>query len=419
MNSNIIITLIILIFFSGFFSAAETAFSSLNKIRLKYLATNGTPKALKTLELAEDFSTVLTTVLVGNNIVNIVSTSLATVLFISIFKENGALISSIVMTILVLIFGEITPKTLAKAQPEKFAIAITPFISFFIGLLTPFTMIFNGISGLISKLFKSEDTDEFRSEEFITMVEEAQEDGDMDEDEADLITNAIEFNDQDVGKVFTPRVEVCACDIKDSLEKMDSLFRESGFSRLPIYEGTIDNIVGVLHEKDFYYQYYRDGKTSIKRLLSKPVYTSEHVKISALLKQLQVTKSHMAVVIDEYGGTAGIITMEDILEEIVGEIYDEHDEVVEYFKKVDDTTYYVNCDADIDDMFEYFDIIEDEEFDFNTVSGFVIHSMDKIPNKGESFNYKNLHIEVSECDEKTIHKIKVTLVNEEEEKEED
>lgn len=414
-NTNLIIVLIILVFLSAFFSATETAFSSLNKIRLKYLANNGNKKAQKTLDLAEDFNSVLSTILVGNNIVNILSASLATYLFVSLFKDNGVAISTIVMTIVVLIFGEITPKTLAKAQPEKFAIGVTGIVSILIVLFKPLVFIFNGIGNFFSKIFKSEDTDEFRSEEFITMVEEASEEGDIPEDEADLITNAIEFNDQDVGKVFTPRVDVMAIEITDSLDKIDQLFRESGYSRLPVYEDSIDNIIGVLHEKDFYYLYRKENKTDIRQILQKPVYTSEHVKISALLKQLQHAKSHMAVVLDEYGGTAGIITMEDVLEEIVGEIYDEHDEIVEYFKKVDDTTYLVNCDADIEDMFEYFNVSVNDEYDFNTVSGWVIHMLDKIPEVGESFTYENFKVTVTDCDEKTINEIKIEIIEPKEE----
>ena len=414
--NNTIIVLIILIILSGCFSATETAFSSANRIRLKNMANNGDKRAAETLELTEKFNKLLSTVLVGNNIVNIASSSIATVLFVKLFQDNGALLSSVVMTVVILIFGEITPKTLAKAQPEKFAMFFAPFISFLMIIFTPLTFIFNGLGTLLSKICSSEENDEFKSEEFITMVEEAQEGGDMDEDEADLITNAIEFNDQEVGKVYTPRVDVVACDINDPLEEIDKNFRESGFSRLPIYDGTIDNVIGVLHEKDFYYVYYKESKTEVKQILSKPVYTSEHLKISALLKQLQNSKSHMAVVIDEYGGTAGIITMEDVLEEIVGEIYDEHDEVIEYFKKQEDGTYLVNCDADIEDMFEYFNITPKEEYEFNTVSGWIIHVLDKIPTVGDSFTYLNLYVEVTDADEKTVNEIKVKIIEEETEK---
>ncbi len=407
--NNTIIVLIILVFLSACFSATETAFSSLNKIRLKNMANNGDKKAEKTLELAEEFNSLLSTILIGNNIVNIASSSIATVLFVAIFKENGALISTVIMTVTILIFGEITPKSVAKAHPEQFAMFFTPFISVLVVLFKPLTFLFNGLAFLISKLFKSQESDEFRSEEFITMVEEAQEGGNMNEDEADLITNAIEFNDQEVGKVYTPRVDMVANDINDSLDEIDKSFRESGFSRLPIYSGSIDNVVGILHEKDFYFHYYKDSATSIEQILTKPVFTTEHLKISALLKQLQKCKSHMAIVIDEYGGTLGIITMEDVLEEIVGEIYDEHDEVIEYFKKLDDVTYLVNCDADIEDMFEYFDIVPDEEYEFNTVAGWVIFNLDKIPLINDKFSYKNLDVTVIDADEKTVNEIKVIV----------
>lgn len=416
-NNNIIIILIILLFLSGFFSASETAFSSLNRIRLKYLANNGNKRANKTLEIADDFTNFLSTVLIGNNIVNIFSASLATLLFTNLFKENGVFLSSLVMTVLVLIFGEIIPKTIAKEIPEKFAIMVTPIISLLMFILKPFSIIFNALERLVGKLFKDDELENIRSEEFITMVEDAQEDGDMDEHEADLLTNAIEFNDLDVGEILTPRIDMVACDVHESLENISILFRDSGFSRIPCYDGNIDNIIGVLHEKDFYYLFYNNSKKSIRKILQKCIYTSPHVKISALLRQLQSSKSHMAVVIDEYGGTEGIITMEDILEELVGEIYDEHDEVVEYYKKIDDNTYLVKGELDIEDLFDHFEIKNDEEFDFNTTSAWVIHNMDKIPTEGESFDYENMHITVTKADEKVVDEIKIEFnIDQEEEK---
>ncbi|MBQ1509102.1 MAG: HlyC/CorC family transporter, partial [Erysipelotrichaceae bacterium] len=321
-NQTIIFILILLVFLSGFFSATETAFSSLNRIRIKYLANNGNRRAQKTLTLVDDFTTFLSTVLIGNNLVNIVSASLSTVLFTAFFHENGVFLSSIVMTVIVLIFGEIIPKTIAKEMPERFALSVTPVISALIFLLRPLSAVFNLLEKVVKSIFKNSEDESYRSEEFITMVEDAQEDGDMDEHEADLITNAIEFNDLDVGEILTPRIDMIACDVTAPKDEIFRLFQDSGFSRIPCYEGTIDNIIGVLHEKDFYFLYYTDTRTTVKQILQKCIYTSPHVKISALLRQLQSSKSHMAVVIDEYGGTEGIITMEDILEELVGEIYD-------------------------------------------------------------------------------------------------
>lgn len=410
MSSNTIITLLILlILLSAFFSATETAFTCANRIKLKNLANNGNSKAQKTLNIIDDFTKFLSTILIGNNLVNIAATSLATGYFVKMFAEDGVSIATIIMTITILVFGEILPKTIAKIAPEKFAMAVTTIVSFLCIIFRPLTFIFEGFEKIFIKIFKVKEDDSFSSEEIVTLVEEAEEKGTIEDDEADLITNSVEFNDIDVDEIFTPRVNVVACDIDDDLDTIEKLFRESGYSRIPCYKETMDNIVGVLHEKDFYYLYYNKTSTKLSQILQKVVYTSEHVKISAVLKQLQSVKSHLAVVLDEYGGTAGIITMEDILEELVGEIYDEHDEVIEYYKKLGNNVYEVKGDLDIEDMFEYFGIKIDEDYDFNTVSGWVIHNMDKIPQKGEKFDFNNLNIEILDSDEKLVNKVKITV----------
>lgn len=408
-NNTIIILLVVLVLLSAFFSATETAFSSLNKVRLKYLANNGNKKAQKTLKLADDFTSLLSTILIGNNIVNITASSLSTVLFINMFGENGVSLSTLVMTIIILIFGEITPKSIAKEMPESYAMTVCSIISVLNTILKPVNFFFDRIKRFASLVFKNKEEDNSMiSEEFLTMVEDAQEEGDMDEHEADLITNAIEFNDLDVRDILTPRVDVVAVDVEDyTMDEIKNLYRDHGYSRLPVYEGSIDNIIGVIHEKDFYFLYYTDTATTLRQMIKPVIYTSPHVKISALLRQLQSTKSHMAIVIDEYGGTAGIITMEDILEELVGEIYDEHDEVVEYYKKLDDHTFLVKGDTDIDDLFKHFDIHMKEEYNFNTTSGWVIHNMDKIPLIGEGFDFKNMHITVTDADNKKVNEIKI------------
>lgn len=409
-NNTMILILVALVLMSAFFSATETAFSSLNKIKLKNQANNGDKHALKTYNLSENYSRLISTILIGNNIVNILMTSLATVLFVKLLGEDlGVTYSTIIITVTVLIFGEITPKTIAKEMPEAFAMAVTPVISVLVTLLKPITFIFDQLKRLISYVFKVESDDTYSSDEFITIVEEAHNEGEMDDHEADLLTNAIEFNDLDVKEILTPRVDVVAVDIRDSLDEIEKKFRESGFSRLPVYRDNVDNIIGVLHEKDFYYLYYTKTKTSLKQILQRVIYTSPHVKISALLRQLQSSKSHLAVVIDEYGGTAGIITMEDILEELVGEIYDEHDEIEEFYKKIDDNTYLVKGDLDIDDMFEYFNIVTKEEYDFVTTSGWVIHNCDCIPQIGQEFDFENLHITVTDADAKKVNEIKVEI----------
>lgn len=408
-NNTILLILILLVLSYSFFSASETAFSSLNRVKIKALANQGNKKAEATLKLDEKFSKLLTTILIGNTIVNVVAASLATVLFTNIYKDNGVAISSVVMTIVIMIIGEIIPKNLAKHMPEKFAMLVTPILNILVFIFTPLTAIFNKLESIFSKSFK-EDDDTYSTEEFITMVEEANEGGDIEDHEADLITNALEFNDLDVGEIFTPRTDVVAIDIdENTTEEIEVLYRDSGYSRLPVYKDSLDNIIGVLHEKDFYYHLLYEKSTNIKNILQNVLYTQPQVKISSLLKEFQKTKLHMAVVCDEYGGTQGIITMEDILEELVGEIYDEHDEVIEYFKKINENTYLVKCDLDIDDFFEHFKIDNKEEYEFNTTSAWVIDMFDKIPYVGDKFNYHNLEIEVTDADEKKVNEIKVTI----------
>lgn len=408
--------LIILVLFYSFFSASETAFSSLNKIKLKALANSGNQRAASTLELMEDFSKLLTTILIGNTIVNVVSASLATVLFTRILGGNGVAVSSVVMTLVIMIIGEILPKNIAKYVPEKFAMSSTPLLKVLVFIFTPLSFVFRYMEKMIER-FYGDVNDTYSTDEFITMVEEANEDGDIEDHEAEIITNALEFNDLDVGEILTPRIDVIAVELgEDTIEDIELKYRDSGYSRLPVYEDSIDNIIGVLIEKDFYYHLLYEKSTNIREVLKPVIYTSPQVKISSLLKQFQTSKSHMAIVVDEYGGTQGIITMEDILEELVGEIYDEHDRVIEYYKKLDDNTYLVKADEDIDEMFDHFAIENDEDYEFNTVSAWVIDILDKIPVKGDSFDFRNMHVEVTDADSKKVNEIKITFKKEEEEK---
>ena len=418
MSNGLIITLVILVALSAFFSSTETAFSSVNKIKIKNLANNGNKKAAKVYKIIENYSTFLSTILVGNNIVNITGSSLATVLFINLFgQEIGATYSTIVMTIVVLIFGEIIPKALAKERPEAFSLAVVNIISALMIILKPINFIFERFKNFVIRFFKVQKVDEsYSSEEFITIVEEAQKGGEMDDHEADLLTNAIEFNDLDVKDIMTPRVDVVAISVDTDYEQILEVYRQSGYSRLPVYGSSIDDIIGVLHEKDFYHIYYAKTKKSLKQALKQVIYTTPYIKISSLLRQLQANKTHFAIVIDEYGGTSGIVTMEDILEELVGEIYDEHDEIEEYYKKIDDNTYLVKGDCNIDDMLEFFGVDESDDFEFVSVSGWVIDTCDKIPVKGDGFTYGKLHITVTDADEKKVNVIKVEVKDQEEAK---
>ena len=414
-NSTLILFMVILILLSGMFSAIETAYSSASRIRLKAMDNEA---ANAVLEILEDFDRFISTVLIGNNIVNIMSATIGTILFTRLYGEdNGALISTIVLTILVLLFGEIAPKTIAKQNPESFAVHTVGIVRFCQILLYPLTKLFGGWQWLVSKVVRVEESDSDISEELITMVDEAEKEGDLEAHESDLISAAIEFNDLDVKDVLTPRVNVLAINITMSIEEVEKQFRLNSFSRLPVYENSVDNIVGVIHEKDFYSMLYADKERRYLRRIIKPViYTSENVKISTLLKQLQKAKLHLAVVLDEYGGTAGIITMEDIIEELVGEIYDEHDTVKEYYEQINDHTFLVKCTAEIDDMMERFGVEYDEdEYDFITVSGWVIHELDRIPQVGDSFDYKNLHVTVTRADQRRVHEIQVEIRESEEE----
>ena len=412
--------LAILVFCSSFFSATETAYSSINKIKLKNMASAGSRKAQKALELADGYDRLLSPILVGNNVVNILASSLATVLFVQNlgFGDAGVSLSTAVMTIVILIFGEISPKSIAKETPEKFAMAVAGVIGFIQTLLTPINFLFSLWKKLLSMMFKVENDDSMTQEELLTIVEEAQNEGDLEAHESDLICAAIEFNDLDVKDILTPRVDVIAVDVTDSLDEIELMFRNNNFSRLPVYENSIDNIVGVIHEKDFYNLYYNHMGT-FKSITQTLLYTSPHVKISSLLKQLQSSKTHMAVVLDEYGGTAGIITLEDILEELVGEIYDEHDQVKEYYKELDPNTYLIECDMDLDDMFEFFGLEDEEDYDFITVSGWVIHELERIPKVGESFTYKNLVVTVTQTDARKVIEVKVSVIPQDQSEEDD
>lgn len=410
-----IIVLVVLILFSGYFSATETAFSALNRIRVKNMAFDGNKKAALVLNMAENFDRILSTILIGNNIVNIAATSIATLLFIDICKGDqtlGTTVATIVITVVVLIFGEITPKSLAKERPESFAMFSAPLLRVFMFILYPLNLIFTGWKMLVSLVVKpSEDKGEIE-EELLTMVEEAETEGDMEEEEVELIRNAIEFKDIEVGDILQPRVNVVAVDSEDDWDDVDKLFRESGYSRLPVYRDTIDDIFGVVNQKDFYM-----AKNKSLRAITKPIeYVVPTMKISELMVKLQHSKSHMAAVVDEYGGTAGIITLEDVIEELVGEIWDEHDEIVESFVKLSDNEYRVDCSAALADMFEFLDI--ENDLDIATVSGWVVEELKQLPRPGDKFEYENLSVTVTKTDTRHVLEI-VVKVNEISENEEE
>ena len=311
-----IVALVILIGMSAFFSAAETAYNSLNQIRLKSKADDGDRQAAKVLGLVQRYDSLLSTILIGNNIVNIGASSLATVLFSRLVGNTyGPTVSTIVMTLLVLTFGEITPKSMAKEMPETMAMAFAPVLSFLITIFTPLNALFGFWKTFLARRFNAGEKDTITEGELVTMVSEAEKDGELTNRESELIRSAIEFHDVEAQDVLTPRVDVVAVADDTPMEEVTERFAESGYSRLPVYHETIDNIIGVVHEKDcFTALQKRDNNIKLEDLIGPTLYTTSVTQISALLRTLRESKHHMAVVVDEYGGTAGIITLEDILE---------------------------------------------------------------------------------------------------------
>ena len=380
------VTLVILVAFSAFFSASETAFSSLNQIRLKSRADDGDRTAARVLAMSEQYDKLLSTILIGNNIVNIAAASIGTIIFTKMLgAERGATVSTMVLTIVVLIFGEVTPKSLAKEMPETIATAVAPVLSLLMLVLTPLTWLFSQWKRLLNHFVHSNESDTITEGELMTMVSEAENDGELTDRESELIRSAIEFDDVEVEEILTPRVDVVAVADDISLEELAQTFAESGYSRLPVYHGTIDNIIGVVHEKDFYIARLKKA-TKIDDLVAPTLYTTGSTQISQLLRTLREQHHHMAVVVDEYGGTEGIITLEDILEELVGEIWDEHDEVTEDFRKQSDGSWLVSGSASVDDLFETLDLPEDEDIDSNTVNGLVQEKTCHLPKVGDHFS---------------------------------
>ncbi|MDF2820012.1 MAG: hypothetical protein K0R15_453 [Clostridiales bacterium] len=400
----IIIVLVFLLLMSAYFSAAETAFSSLNKIRLKNLANNGNKKAILAQKLAENYDKLISSILIGNNIVNILSASLATALFVDMFGNSGITLSTIVMTVLILIFGEITPKSIAKEIPEKFAMTSAPLLNLFIIILSPLNFFFTKFKKLISKVIDVKDDRSITEEEILTFVDEAQSEGGIDEHEGALIRSAIEFNDLDVSDVITPRVDIIGVELNSTSDEVLQILKDNGFSRTPVYDKVIDNVIGMIHEKDFYTR-YQDSDFVIEDIVKPVVFVNKTMKISKLLRKLQQSKSHMAIVVDEYGGTAGIVTLEDILEELVGEIWDEHDEIVNEIVKLGEEKYKISGNANLDKVLELFDI--KKQYESSTVSGWIVELLDKIPNESDSFTYENLKIIITKTDYRRVVEIVV------------
>ncbi len=401
---TLIVSLVLLVALSAFFSSSETAFSSLNMIRLKNRSESGDAKAKRVLALAEQYDSLLSTILIGNNIVNIAAATIATLLFTNyVSAQYGPTISTVVLTIIVLIFGEITPKSMAKEMPETFAIAFAPVLHLLMVVFSPANKLFMLWKGFLQARFHTGENDGITEGELMTMVSEAENDGGITDRESELIRSAIEFDDVEVEDVLTPRVDVIAIEDDSTMPMLGDLFEESGFSRLPVYHDTIDNIIGVVHEKDYHIA-RRKGVTNLDTLITPTLYTTGSTQISTLLRTLRETHHHLAVVVDEYGGTEGIVTLEDILEELVGEIWDEHDEVIEDIRLQSDHSWLVSGGTNVDDLFDELKI--NEESESVTVSGLAQEHLKRLPKVGDRFSIGNYLCSITRAAHRRVQEVR-------------
>ena len=410
MDSHLITYLVIIIFciiLSGYFSATETAFSTFNRIRMKNLAEKGNKVAARALKLSDDYDSLISTILIGNNIVNILGASLGTILFSELLKSEdlGATVSTIVMTVVVLIFGEISPKTVAKKTPESFVLFSTHIIAPIKLALTPLNYLFNLWQSLLSKIFKSSDEKGITEEELISIIEEAEEEGDIDKEESDLIKSAIEFGDLTVEAIFTPRIDMTALPESTDKATIAKTFAESGYSRIPLYVDNLDNITGILYYKDFYARAFNTS-VPVTDIVKPVMFVAKTQQVNDLMKELQEKQLHMAVVTDEFGSTAGIVTLEDILEEIVGEIWDEHDEIIEEIKQISDREYIVSGKANTEKLFDMLDI--EYEGESVTVNGWAMEALGKIAEVGDTFEDLGLAVKVLMMDGRRIENVHIT-----------
>ena len=404
------IIIIVLILFSGFFSGTETAYSCANRIKLKSFAALGKRNAKAVASFADEkYDKLVTTILIGNNIVNLTASALGALLFMELLKGTSldyTTVSTAVLTVAVLIFGEITPKYIASVYPEKCCFVFYPLIQFFYWILYPVRWIFDGFKWFLAKTFRLEKDDSITDEELMSLVDEAEEDGTLKEDESELVRSALEFDDQKVEDILVPRVDVIAANIHSSMDDICEIFKKNGFSRLPVYEDTIDHIVGLIHERDFFLAYLK-GEKSVQSIVQEVAFTTEYTRISTLLKQLQKEKVHMAVVSDEYGGVVGIVTLEDILEELVGDIWDEHDREEVLYGLISDKEYWVDGRCDLEEFFGLYGMErEDDNFEANTVGGWVMEKCGEIPPVGEIVRFKNIEIKVVKTTRQKVLKIR-------------
>ena len=410
------LALILCIALSAFFSATETAFSACNRVKLKTVDGARKEKAHIALALLEKYDSLITTVLIGNNLVNIVGTAIATLLFTTRIlpgrEDLATTVASIMMTVLVLFLGEVGPKTLAKQQPERFAMSVSPVIRFLVTVLAPLDWLFALWRKTLARLIRPEPEESQIEEELMTMIDEAQTEGDIEEEEVELIRSAIEFNDQNAADIMTPRVDVTALEDTATIETAADVFRDTWFSRIPVYHEDLDHITGILNEKDFY-KMTHEGCTDITQIMKEPVFAPASLSIGNLLKLFRTSQTHLVILLDEFGGTEGIVTMEDVLEELVGEIYDEHDEVNQEVVEQEDGTLIIDGNMQLQELLEKFET--ENTYDADTVGGWAAEMLEKVPEVGDSFTLGRHQFTVTEMDGFRVTKIKVTDLPEEEE----
>ncbi len=415
MDPYLFIAIVVLVLLSGFFSGTETAYSCANKIKLKTLISQGKKNAKGVYKYADEaYDKLVTAILIGNNVVNLTASALGTIFFGKLIVNNAELattVSTAVLTVVVLIFGEITPKFLASVYPEKMCFIFYPLMQLFYWILWPISKIFDGYKWILKKIFKLKKDETVTDEEILSLVDEAEESGALKEDESELVRSALEFDDLKVEDILVPRVDVYAVDEDSTMDEIRELFERTGYSRLPVYKETIDNVIGLIHERDFYTAYIR-GEKNIAKAVQDIVFTTEYTRISSLLKQLQKQKIHMAAVSDEYGGMVGIVTLEDILEELVGEIWDEHDEEEILHGEIAEGEYWVDGKCSLEEFFDLYEMEKAEDaFESNTVGGWVTEECGEIPPIGKVLSFKGLEIKIVKATKQKVLKIRSKKVS--------
>lgn len=410
-----ILFIVILLAFSAFFSASETALNTVSSVRLKNKAKEGDRLAGKTLGLIEDYDRTLSTILVGNNLVNIASSALCTMLFTEFFGPVGAGYATAVMTVFILLCGEITPKSYAKEHADTLSLKITPALCGVKWILTPINFLFMQWRKFIDRISGGKKGAAMTEDELMVMVEEIEKEGTLEKDESKLIQSAIEFDDISVREILTPRVDVVMVEDILSPQEVIQLFRESRHSRLPVYHEMMDNVVGFIYEKDFYRAYLENPDFNIQQIIRKVLFVPETMKISALLTALQKAKGHLAVVVDQHGGMAGIVTMEDVLEQLVGEIWDESDSEVIAVRKIGENEYLVEGSTSLSEVFEALGLDYDsDDFPCTSIGGLAAEELKRLPEQGDEFTCRQMACRVEKIEERRVTQVYIRILPEEE-----